>query len=150
MSEKDYPAAISEALEVAMGTPDPFQADAFRIVLEDILANSKREAIVPTGAAASEQGPSPVPSPAEFVRQKKPQGGTVMLTSLAYYLDHFLNEGEFGLRNLNQLASRAKIKSLHPQYLVEAVKQGLITPASTRGMYRMTQTGEAKVEALGA
>jgi hypothetical protein len=144
MSDKDYSAAISAALEVAMGAPDPFQADAFRVVLEDILANSNAD--VPTGATG---GSSPGPSPAEFIRLKKPQGGTVMLTSLAYYLDHFLNQAEFGLRNINQLASRAKIKELHPQYLVEAVKQGLITPASARGMYRITQTGEAKVEALG-
>jgi hypothetical protein len=100
------------------------------------------------GARLEDASQAP-PSPAEFIRQCKPQGGTLTITALAYYLDHFTNEAEFGLKNINQLARRAKIKDLHPQYLVEAVKQGFITEASARGLYRITQTGEAKIEGLG-
>jgi hypothetical protein len=144
MPEKDYSAAITVALKVVEGVPEQFQGDAFRIILQDLVTTAGASDMASAGSARTEAA-----SPAEFIRQKRPEGGTVKLAALAYYLDRFSNKSDFALRDINQVARLAKLKDLHPQYLVEAVKQGFITSSSVRGTYRLTLSGEAKVEALG-
>ena len=143
MPEKDYSAAITVALRVVEGVPEQFQGDAFRIILQDLVSATGPTKMATAGSAGGE-----APSPAEFIRQKRPEGGTLKLVAIAYYLDHFSNKSDFGLRDINQVARLAKLKDLHPQYLIEAVKQGFITPSSVRGTYRLTLSGEAKIESL--
>ena len=55
------------------------------------------------------------PSPAEYYRQKNPNGGTETLIVLAKYLDEFRNKSDFTKKDLKLIAQEAKLDIIHSQ-----------------------------------
>lgn len=88
-----------------------------------------------------------VVGPAEYYRQKSPNGGTETLIVLAKYLDEFRNKAEFTKKDLKAIAQEAKLRSIHGQYYVNAVKQGLLRSLG-RGTYGLSISGEDVVAAM--
>src|SRR5882762_141197 len=86
-------------------------------------------------------------SPAEYYRQKNPNGGTATLIVLGKYLDEFRSKGEFTKKDINALAREVRIKPIHAQYYSLAVKQGLLR-AIGRGTYGLSITCEDTVAAM--
>lgn len=87
------------------------------------------------------------PSPAEYFRQKSPNGGTETLIVLAKYLDEFRNKNDFTQKDIKAIAREAKIPHIHSQYYVNAVKQGLLRSLG-RGTYGLSISGEDAVAAM--
>jgi len=87
------------------------------------------------------------PSPAEYFRQKNPNGGTETLIVLAKYLDEFRNKSEFTQADMKAVAREGKIPSVHSQYYAYAVKQGLLRNVK-RGTYGLSISGEDAVGAM--
>jgi hypothetical protein len=87
------------------------------------------------------------PSPAEFVREKSPDGGTELLIVLGKYLEDYRNQAEYAKKDLNSIAREAKMKDVHSQYFNLAVKQGLMRSAG-KGKYSLTLSGEDSVLAM--
>jgi hypothetical protein len=86
-------------------------------------------------------------SPAEYYRQKSPAGGTETLIVLAKYLDEFRNKSDFTKKDLQSIAQEAKLRAIHGQYFVNAVKQGLLRSLG-RGTYGLSISGEDTVAAM--
>lgn len=86
-------------------------------------------------------------SPAEYIRQKAPNGGTETLIVLGKYLDEFRNKGEFTGKDIKQLAREAKITAPQNVYYTRAVKQGFLR-AVGRATYGLSITGEDAVAAM--
>jgi hypothetical protein len=87
------------------------------------------------------------PSPAEYFRQKNPNGGTETLIVLAKYLDEFRNKPEFTQTDIKAIAREGKIPSVHSQYYINAVKQGLLRSVK-RGTYGLSISGEDAVATM--
>lgn len=87
------------------------------------------------------------PSPAEYVREKRPKGGTEQLIVLGKYLEEFGGVQEFSMREIKEVSGQAKIKNIHSNYFSYAVKQGLMRN-SGRGKYSLTLSGEDAVLAM--
>ena len=87
------------------------------------------------------------PSPAEYYRQKNPNGGTETLIVLAKYLDEFRNKSDFTKKDLKLIAQEAKLDIIHSQYYLNAVKQGLLRSVG-RGTYGLSISGEDAVAAM--
>ncbi|SRR5229473_690495 len=90
---------------------------------------------------------SKILGPAEYFRQKSPNGGTETLIVLGKYLDEFRNKSEFTRKDINAVAREAKLSPIHAQYYANAVKQGLLR-AIGRGTYGLSITGEDAVGAM--
>ncbi len=88
-------------------------------------------------------------TPAEYYRQKMPQGGTETLLVLAKFLEDFRSQTEFTRKDINKLAAEAKLKDVHAQYFTLAVKQGLLR-AGEKGKYALSISGEDAVLAMPA
>ena len=88
-----------------------------------------------------------IPSPAEYYRQKSPNGGTETLIVLGKYLDEFRNKSEFTSKDIRAVAREAKLSPIHTQYYANAVKQGLLRSIG-RGTYGLSITGEDAVGAM--
>ena len=88
-------------------------------------------------------------SPAEFVRQKSPKGGTEQVIVLAKYLEDHESSSEFSVKDINRVARVAKIKKIDNSYYPLAVKQGLLNKIA-RGKYQLTLTGEDAVLAMSS
>lgn len=86
-------------------------------------------------------------SPAEFVREKQPNGGTETLLVLGRYLESVRGKIDFDRAEINALARDAKIKNLHPQYFTLGIKQGLLRTVQ-KGRYALTLSGEDVVLAM--
>lgn len=86
-------------------------------------------------------------SPAEYYRQKSPNGGTETLIVFAKYLDEFRNKSEFTKKDVNAVAREAKISQIHAQYYANAVKQGLLRNIG-RGTYGLSISGEDAVASM--
>ncbi len=86
-------------------------------------------------------------SPAEYFRQKSPNGGTETLIVLGKYLDEFRNKAEFTPRDIKAIAQEGKIPHIQGQYYVNAVKQGLLRSLG-RGTYGLSIRGEDAVAAM--
>jgi len=80
-------------------------------------------------------------SPAEYIREKRPETGTEQLIVLVKYLEDNKGQNEFGKKDINKLAREAKLKDIHSQYFTYAVKQGLLRTVGT-GKYAITLSGE--------
>ncbi len=87
------------------------------------------------------------PSPAEYFRQKSPNGGTETLIVLAKYLDEFRSKGDFTQKDIKAIAREAKISNIHSQYYLNAVRQGLLRSLG-RGTYGLSISGEDAVAAM--
>lgn len=88
-------------------------------------------------------------SPAEFVRQKNPKGGTEQLIVLAKYLEDLESLSEFSIKDINRVAKTARIGKIDNSYYSVAVKQGLLNKIK-HGRYQITLTGEDKVLAMSS
>lgn len=86
-------------------------------------------------------------APAEFVRQKNPQGGTEKLIVLAKYLEDYEKLNEFKSKDINRITRLAKIGKIEAAYYPLAVKQGLLNKIQ-HGCYQLTLTGEDTVLAM--
>jgi hypothetical protein len=86
-------------------------------------------------------------SPAEYFRQKSPDGGTETLIVLGKYLDEFRNKSEFTPKDIKAIGQEAKIPLIQGQYYVNAVKQGLLRSLG-RGTYGLSIRGEDAVAAM--
>jgi len=86
-------------------------------------------------------------SPAEYYRQKNPNGGTETLIVLAKYLDEFRNKSDFTKKDIKTIAQEAKLSTIHGQYYANAVKQGLLRSVG-RGTYGLSISGEDIVAAM--
>jgi len=95
--------------------------------------------------AAAKSGKAP--SPAEYFRQKSPSGGTETLIVLAKYLDEFRSKSEFTRKDVAALTREGKIDSIHGQYYLNAIKQGLLRSLG-RGTYGLSISGEDAVAAM--
>ncbi len=80
-------------------------------------------------------------SPAEYIREKRPETGTEQLVVLAKYLEDNQERSEFSKSDINKLAREAKLKDIHSQYFTYAVKQGLLRSAG-KAKYAITLSGE--------
>jgi hypothetical protein len=89
------------------------------------------------------------PAPAEYYRQKTPHGGTETLLVLAKYLEDYRSQSEFTRNDINKLATDAKIKDIHAQYFILAVKQGFLRTTG-KSKYALTISGEDAVLAMPA
>jgi len=87
------------------------------------------------------------PSPAEYFRQKSPNGGTETVIVLAKYLDEFRSKSEFTRKDIGALTREAKIPHIHGQYYLNAIKQGLLRSLG-RGTYGLSISGEDTVAAM--
>ncbi|HKV05060.1 MAG TPA: hypothetical protein VJO53_08145 [Candidatus Acidoferrales bacterium] len=95
--------------------------------------------------AAAKSGRAP--SPAEFFRQKSPNGGTETLIVLAKYLDEFRSKSEFTTKDVKELTREAKLSPIAGQYYVNAIKQGLLRSLG-RATYGLSISGEDAVAAM--
>jgi hypothetical protein len=86
-------------------------------------------------------------SPAEYFRQKAPNGGTETLVVLGKYLDEFRNKSEFTPKDIKTITREAKIPHIQGQYYINAVKQGLLRSLG-RGTYGLSIRGEDAVAAM--
>jgi hypothetical protein len=86
-------------------------------------------------------------SPAEYYRQKNPNGGTETLIVLAKYLDEFRNKSDFTKKDIRAIAQEARLSTIHGQYYANAVKQGLLRGLG-RGTYGLSISGEDAVAAM--
>lgn len=86
-------------------------------------------------------------SPAEYFRQKNPNGGTETLIVLAKYLDEFRNKSDFSRKDIKAISHEAKLSPIHAQYYGNAVKQGLLRNLG-RGTYGLSISGEDAVAAM--
>jgi hypothetical protein len=86
-------------------------------------------------------------APAEYYRQKNPNGGTETLIVLAKYLDEFRNKNDFTRKDIKAIAQEAKLSPIHAQYYANAVKQGLLRSLG-RGTYGLSISGEDAVAAM--
>jgi hypothetical protein len=91
--------------------------------------------------------PGKTPAPAEYYRLKRPEGGTEILLILGKYLEDHRSQGQFTRKEINKLAAEARIKDVHSQYFIYAVKQGLLRTAG-KGSYALTISGEDAVSAM--
>lgn len=89
------------------------------------------------------------PSPAEFIREKKPETGTEKLLVLGRYLEAFRSAVDFSPSEINKLTTEAKVPKIEPVYFSRAVKQGLLRSAGKR-RYSLTISGEDVVNAMPA
>jgi hypothetical protein len=85
--------------------------------------------------------------PAEYFRQKSPNGGTETLIVLGKYLDEFRNKSEFTPKDIKAIALEGKIPNIQGQYYINAVKQGLLRSLG-RGTYGLSIRGEDAVAAM--
>jgi hypothetical protein len=85
-----------------------------------------------------------VPSPAEYFRQKSPNGDTEALIVLAKYLDEFRNKSDFTPKDIKAIAREARIRDIRGQYYVNAVRQGLLRSLG-RATYGLSISGEDAV-----
>jgi hypothetical protein len=90
---------------------------------------------------------SKILSPAEYYRQKNPNGGTEILIVLGKYLEEFRNKSEFTRKDIRAVSQEAKVSPPHAQYYSNAVKQGLLR-AIGRATYGLSITGEDAVGAM--
>jgi len=88
-----------------------------------------------------------VVGPAEYYRQKGPNGGTETLIVLGKYLEEFRNKSEFTRRDIKAIAKEAKLEDIHSQYYANAVKQGLLRSIG-RSTYGLSISGEDAVAAM--
>jgi len=88
-------------------------------------------------------------SPAEYVRQKGPKGGTEEVIVLAKYLEDFESLAEFNVKDIHRVAKDARIGKIDNSYFPLAVKQGLLNKI-THGKYQLTLTGEDAVVNMSA
>lgn len=88
-------------------------------------------------------------SPAEYVRQKGPKGGTEELIVLAKYLEDVESLTEFTVKAINRVAKAAKLGKVDNSYFPLAVKQGLLNKIKF-GNYQLTLTGEDAVVNMSA
>jgi hypothetical protein len=88
-------------------------------------------------------------NPAEFIREKKPKGGTETLIVLAKYLEDYRNQTTFAPKEIDKIAEEAKIKHIHNQFYTLSVKQGLINKVGDR-RYSISLSGEDVVIAMPA
>lgn len=86
-------------------------------------------------------------SPAEFYKQKRPDGGTKTLVVLASYLRDCRGQASFKRGDINALCEEVRIKHIHGQYYTLAVQQGLLMEAD--GGFTVTLTGDELVGGMG-
>lgn len=86
-------------------------------------------------------------SPAEYIREKKPNGRTEFLIVFAKYLDEYKSLGEFSKKDIATAVRMAKVKPIEGAYYTLAVKQGLLNKLS-HGRYQLTMSGEDAVSAM--
>lgn len=101
----------------------------------------------PTKTTGIQNKDSKVLSPAEFVRQKSPKGGTEQLVVIAKYLEDYESLSEFSVKDITRVARVAKIGKIDNAYYPLAVKQGLLNRIK-HGRYQITLTGEDIVLAM--
>ncbi len=86
-------------------------------------------------------------SPAEYIREKKPNGRTEFLIVFAKYLDEYKSLSEFSKKDIASVVRLAKVKPIEGAYYALAVKQGLLNKLS-HGRYQLTMSGEDAVSAM--
>jgi hypothetical protein len=86
-------------------------------------------------------------SPAEFYKQKRPDGGTKTLVVLGSFLRDYRKQATFKRGDINALCEEVRIKHIHGQYYTLAVQQGLLMEAD--GGFTVTLTGDELVDGLG-
>ncbi|MDD5595677.1 MAG: hypothetical protein PHY94_05475 [Candidatus Omnitrophica bacterium] len=86
-------------------------------------------------------------TPAEYVREKKPNGRTEYLIVFAKYLDEYRSLAEFSKKDIATTVRMAKVKPIEGAYYTLAVKQGLLNKLS-HGRYQLTMSGEDAVSAM--
>jgi len=87
-------------------------------------------------------------SPAEFYKQKRPDGGTKTLVVLGSYLRDYRGQATFRRSDINTICEEVRIKHIHAQYYTLAVQQGLLMEAEGGGL-SVTLTGDELVERMG-
>lgn len=114
------------------------------------LGTEEKVPIVSTASASRQKITSPdhEPSPAEFYRMKKPNGGTRALAVLAAYLRNYRKEDPFKRQSINALCAEIRIKNIHPQYYTRAIQQGLVREIGD-GL-ALTMSGEDLVRQMGS
>jgi len=80
-------------------------------------------------------------TPAEYFKQKQPNGGTEQLIVFAKYLEDYKSLTEFGNKDINEILKAARLKKLDNKYYHLAIKQGLINKLK-RGKYSLSLSGE--------
>jgi hypothetical protein len=88
-------------------------------------------------------------SPAEYIKQKQPRGGTERLLVLGKYLEEQRGATAFTRVDIKALAGLAKIVPPKSIYYTRGVQQGLVQ-TQARGRYALTLSGEAAVNAMPA
>lgn len=88
-------------------------------------------------------------SPKAFLLEKRPQTDVEKITTLAYYLTHYMSTPYFKTLDLSKLnTDAAQIKFSNPAQAVDnAAKAGLIVQAS-KGQKQISALGELYVQAL--
>src|SRR5438552_6892765 len=86
----------------------------------------KRNLLEGPGRKTVQRGEPRSLSPAEFYKQKRPDGGTKTLVVLGVYARDFRNQATFRRGDINTLCEEVRIKPIHPQYFTLAVQQGLL------------------------
>lgn len=86
-------------------------------------------------------------SPAEFYKQKRPDGGTQTLTVLASFLRDHRGQATFKRGDITAICEEVRIKPIHGQYYTLAVKQGYLMEAN--GGFSVTLTGDELVDGMG-
>jgi hypothetical protein len=85
-------------------------------------------------------------SPAEFYKQKRPDGGTKTLVVLGSYLRDYRGQSAFRRSDINAICEEVRIKHIHGQYYTLAVQQGLLMEAE--GGFSVTLTGDELVDGM--
>ena len=93
--------------------------------------------------------PHEVPSPKDFVFQKRPSTQIERVACLAYYLTHHRDTPHFKTTDISKLNTEAaQTKLSNPSYTVnDATRSGLLATAA-KGMKQLSAMGEKYVEAL--
>ena len=136
------------AMEAALAALQPLKPDERRRVLEWLWAK------LDFGAPPADSGPGGGPSVVrdgikQFVKQKSPGDDVSRATTLAYFLEHARKLASYGYDELSQ----ARVSAALPKFnlsraVANAQRAGYLTTAGKHGMYQVTSTGEALVEAM--
>jgi hypothetical protein len=138
--------------EIELEGDDKFISKHLREFVDKLAPLASRKAAESRDLPASiieASKPTSAPTPAEFLRQKKPRGGTETLLVLGKYLHDFRKVSEFSPTDVKKLSIEAKVKDIHAQYFRLAVQQGLLRTLGKR-QYSLTLSGEDAVNAMPA
>lgn len=142
-----------KAMEATLSALHPLDPEERQRVFDWLAAKLGLEAPAPAGEAEGDGGEGVeggnLGTIKQFLKQKKPYDDVARATTLAYYLTHGKGLATYKTADLTRARVDAALATFNMSRAVSnAQRSGYLTTAGKRGMYQITSTGEALVEAM--